>query len=187
MFRYGKNEVYVMTTRFSGETWSLNKQWRERRGKHGCLYGQPRAPSAEVPENAVMMVIEMNNDALPSGLDRGGQTGPRGRVEGIGLCINKPLSARIAVYGQRRYDRVVYAGRYRVDRSQIDVALSQRLDVLCFRGNCHLKRGIGFTSLPEGWLGRDLAVALRGVFRGAHKRFLAQQLGSGQVEAVSRP
>ena len=185
MFRYGKNEVYVVTTRFSEQTWSLNKGWRERRGKLGCLYGQPRAPSAVVPDNAVMMVIEMNNDALPSDREEG-QIAPRGRVEGLGLCINKPLPVKLAVYGQRRYDRIIYAGRYRVDRSQMDSALRQHLDAICFRGNCHMKRGIGFTSLPDGWLGRDLAGALRSAFRGAHKRFLTQQLGSRRVEAVSR-
>ena len=114
----------------------------------------------------------MNNDALSEGREGKG----RGRIEGIGLCINKPLSARIAVYGQHKYDRVIYAGRYRVDRSQLNHMLCQRLDELCFQGNCHLKRGIGFTSIPNAWLGRDLAVALRGAFRGAHKRFLAQEL-----------
>ena len=159
MFRYAGHEVYVVTTRFSERTWRQNKEWREKRGKLGCLYGQPRTTMSAVPEGAVMIVVEMNNDV-----------GKLGRVEGLGLCYNRPLDAVLRVYGQRQYDRVVYAGKYRVDRQYLDAQLLDKLEQLCFTGQCHLKRGIGFTSMPSTWISKELATGLRRAFYGCDKR-----------------
>ena len=176
MFRYGKNEVYVVTTRFTNETWATNCRWRETRGKRGCLYGVPRRPPPSVPQGGVMIVIEMNNEGMG--------TSPNGRIEGLGLCINKPLEAKLLVYGERKFDRVMYAGRYRIDREDLDKNIVETLERLCFDGNCHLKRGTGFTSLPKAWLGTHLARSLRESFRGTHRRFLEYQNCSIGVETV---
>ena len=164
MFRYGKNEVYVVTTRFTDETWATNRRWREAKSKRGCLYGVPRRSLSSVTLGGVMIVIEMNNEGIG--------VSPNGRIEGLGLCVNKPLEANLVVYGQRKFDRVMYAGRYRIDREDLDKNLVETLERLCFDGNCHLKRGTGFTSLPKSWLSKNLARRLRESFRGAHRRFL---------------
>ena len=176
MFRYAGHDVYVVTTRFSEKTWHQNKTWRESRGKLGCLYGQPRKTLAAIPDDAVMVVIEMNND--------GGQLG---RVEGLGLCYNRPLDAVLRIYGQRQYDRVVYAGKYRVDRAHLDTQLVEKLEQLCFSGQCHLKRGIGFTSLPASWLSKDLAKSLRGAFYGCGERRARLERCVVKVESPGRP
>lgn len=177
MFHYGKNKVYVVTTRFTDKTWATNCRWRKIRGKHGCLYGVPRRPPPGIPLDGVMIIIEMNND--------GTGISSNGRVEGIGLCINKPLEANLVVYGQRKFDRIMYAGRYRIDREDLDKKLLATLERLCFDGNCHLKRGSGFTSLPNEWLSKQLALDLRESFRGAHRRFLEHKGGSVGVETIS--
>ena len=178
MFRYGKNEIYVVTTRFTNATWDINCRWRQSRKKLGCLYTVPRRPPPIIPLDTVMIVIEMNNEGI-------GQS-PNGRVEGLGLCINRPLVSNLVVYGKRQYDRVAYAGRYRVDRNDLDERLLKRLEKLCFNGNCHLKRGSGFTSLPIAWLGKSLAHELRVSFRGAHNRFLEHKSNIMRLETVSR-
>jgi hypothetical protein len=165
MFRYGKGEVHVVTTRFSVTTWAQNERWRTRRKKHGCLYGQPRTTGARIPSGTTMIVIEMNNDV------RGEKT--RGRVEGLGLCVNRPLEAQLVVYGQWQYDRVFYAGSHRLDREELPPKLVQRLEYLCFAGQGHLKRGIGFTSLPQAWISIELARELRRVWRN-HSRTLRE-------------
>ena len=179
MFRYGNNKLHVVTTRFTDETWAANRRWREARGKRGCLYGVPRRPPPSVPLDGVMIVIEMNNEGVGASSN--------GRIEGLGLCINKPLEAKLVVYGERKFDRVMYAGRYRVDREDIDKNLLETLERLCFDGNCHLKRGSGFTSLPKEWLSKQLARDLRESFRGAHRRFLEHQGGGVGVETIGGP
>lgn len=173
MFRYAGHEIYVVTTRFSEATWQQNKSWREKRGKLGCLYGQPRITNTAIPKNALMIVVEMNND--------------EGRIEGLGLCHNEPLQAVLRVYGQRQYDRVMYAGKYRVDRRDISTQLLEKLEQLCFTGQCHLKRGIGFTSLPSTWLSKDLATALRGAFYGCDNRRARMQRRIVDVEPPGCP
>lgn len=172
MFRYGKHEIHVVTTRFSRQTWIQNQDWREKKGKRGCLYGQPRVTTSDIPVGATMIVIEMNNDSC--------------KVEGLGLCLNKPLDVSLCIYGQRQYDRVAYAGRYRVGREFLDSALCEKLERLCFSGQCHLKRGIGFTSLPKQWLSKGLARSLREAFRGCGKRFAAAKERTIQVEPPGR-
>lgn len=168
MFRYGGHEIHVVTTRFSRETWGQNRTWREAKQKLGCLYGLPRETTASIPKGAVMIVIEMNNDEE--------------RIEGIGLCKNEKLSVPLRIYGQRRYDRVAYAGKYRVDRVHLDPGLIRRLEFLCFVGQDHLKRGIGFTYLPQAWLSKELAVKLRAVFRGGKTRYLRLQRRRCHIE-----
>ena len=52
-------------------------------------------------------------------------------------------------YTNGNFNRFVFTGRYRLDRSEIDPAVLDILDYILFKEKTHMKRGAGFTTVPE--------------------------------------
>jgi hypothetical protein len=151
----------VTCTRFSAETWRENELWRARRNWTGCAYGSPIEMSSAIPPYITIYVLELNITT--------------NRIEGIGLVYNDPPvlvtdDPSNRIYSSRHYSRYTYRGRLRVDRSQFrckERRLVRVLEGLVFKGKGHLKRGTGFTKLPD-WITKNrhlgLLAQLRGIF-----------------------
>jgi len=94
-----------------------------------------------------MFVLEMNNDT--------------NRIMGIGMVKNHPICNKYRVYRHGNYNRYVFTSKYRIDRSDMtegEEKIMQAFDILCFTGNCHMKRGQGLKAFPMIMLFRCLEV-----------------------------
>ena len=66
-------------------------------------------------------------------------------------------SKQLNIYENKNYTRFVYAGKYRIDRSEMteqELEIMLAFDKLCFTGNRHMKRGQGLLSFPVEMLCR---------------------------------
>ena len=139
-----KKKAHIVTTRFDNATWSENANFRARQSNnHGCIYCSPIMVSSSIPQNSPMFVLEMNNDT--------------DRIIGIGMVRNHPITNYCSVYNNNNFNRYVYTGKYRIDRSEMseeDDKILQAFDILCFKGSRHMKRGHGITSFPPDMLSR---------------------------------
>jgi len=130
--------ISLLTTRFNEETWLENLKYREKHSLK-CVYCSPLEISHHVYLNAVVFVIEMNNS--------------KNMIEGIGVIKNKPHMDRYyTVYKDGNYNRYVYKGNYYLNRDnllEINEKLVKILDYILFKEKTHLKRGSGFTRIPE--------------------------------------
>jgi len=93
----------------------------------------------KIPLNSLVFVVEMNNST--------------NKIEGIGLIRNMLHPEKIIrIYQTGNYNRYTYQGKYRIDRCTIEFVCPQVLKILeqlVFTGKTHLKRGGGFTRIPE--------------------------------------
>jgi hypothetical protein len=82
------------------------------------------------------------------------------RIEGIGLMRNNiRLDKYTSVYADGNFNRYVYKGNYHIDRELIARHNSQIVDIfdyILFKEKTHLKRGAGFTTIPEKLLNHKL-------------------------------
>ena len=144
---YIKNlHTFIMTTRFNNATWQENMDYRENHGIR-CIYCSPETITQSIPQDAVMFVLEMNNDT--------------NRIMGIGMVKNHPICNKYRVYRHGNYNRYVFTSKYRIDRSDMtegEEKIMQAFDILCFTGNCHMKRGQGLKAFPMIMLFRCLEV-----------------------------
>ena len=128
---------HIMTSRFSNATWGENVSFRKRTGKHGCIYCAPIVVSQHVPHDSVMFILEMNNDT--------------NKIMGVGMVRNRPSHGIYHVYQNNNFNRYTYTGKYRIDRESMtaeEEIVMRVFDILCFRGNRHMKRGHGLTAFP---------------------------------------
>ena len=128
---------FLMTSRFNTRTIEENRRFRESGWPNGCVYCTPQKISENIPTHSKLMVLEMNNDT--------------NRIIAVGLCVNKPFTEKYAVYQDDNYNRYSYVGRYRIERGDLDPteeAIFKALDILCFTGNDHMKRGLGLKQFP---------------------------------------
>ena len=141
MFKTPANHtVQVLTTRFNNATFAENMKWRERSEHPGCVYCSPTAMPKGVPGDAIILMIEMNNE--------------QNQIAGFGMLINKRKTDRESnlIYADRNYNRYVYRGDIRADREWLleqNTSLIEKLEILIFKGKDHIKRGVGFTSIPK--------------------------------------
>lgn len=130
----------IATTRFNHTTWEENLRWRQQNAIDGCIYGVPKRMTDSVVAEADVIVLEMHND--------------ENRIRGIGLIQNKTYHKEpCRIYeSDRNYNRYIYRGRIRIDRSQMDAdeeKLMIVLDLALFTGRSHSKRGRGIMCLPK--------------------------------------
>jgi len=129
----------IVTSRFNNSTWDENCKFREKNSYTGCIYGSPQQMTEKIPLNSLVFVVEMNNS--------------KNKIEGIGLIRNiLRLEKKIRVYESGNYNRYTYQGKYRLDRDIIESSNPQIIKILeqlVFKGKTHLKRGGGFTRIPE--------------------------------------
>ncbi len=135
----------IVTTRFDDYTWSENKKFREKNNLGGCIYGSPQPMSPKIIQDAYVFVIEMNNST--------------NQIEGIGLIKNTiRLDKYFRVYETGNFNRYVFRGNHRISRNDFlkkNDHLVLILDQILFKGKSHLKRGAGFTQIPEKLLNHE--------------------------------
>ncbi len=128
---------YIGTTRFNDTTWEENCEWRRRHRWEGCVYGANKRMPKHVPRDALVYVLEMNNQ--------------RDMIMGIGLVRNFFDGNRdIWVYkSEPDYNRFFYHSRYRRDRDDIEnKKMLAVLELMVFKGYGHNKRGQSITTIP---------------------------------------
>uniref|UniRef100_A0A6C0IDI6 Uncharacterized protein n=1 Tax=viral metagenome TaxID=1070528 RepID=A0A6C0IDI6_9ZZZZ len=128
----------IVSTRFNKETWIENQE-RRRIKNVQCCYGSPQAMSPKIEANGNVFVVDMNNSI--------------NKIEGIGFIKNKPQVDKFyKIHSDINYNRFAYFGNYYINRElliEYNEAFVLALDNICFKGKTHLKRGIGFTTIPE--------------------------------------
>ena len=73
------------------------------------------------------------------------------QIIGVGMVRNHPIVNKYTVYSNGNYNRYVFVGKTRIDRSEMDEEeerIMKVFDILCFTGNKHMKRGQGFRLFP---------------------------------------
>lgn len=135
---YKKTQTkFILTSRFTNETWNENIEYRKEKKHNGCLYSAPDPVTEKIKTNSVLFVLEMNND--------------NNQILGIGMIRNVPLVNKHSVYKEKVYNRYLYLGEHRIDRKDMDKQeeiVMKAFDQLCFKGNRHMKRGQGLKSFP---------------------------------------
>lgn len=150
---------YLLTSRFNNQTWTENIQYRKRNSQLGCVYCAPDPISQVIPNDSILFILEMNNET--------------NSILGIGMVRNHPIFNKFHVYENGNYNRYVYAGKTRIDRNEMTAEedlIMQVFDILCFRGNRHMKRGQGLKSFPPDMLYRcskklDLVKFINNMFK----------------------
>lgn len=129
----------IVTTRFDDYTWSENINFREKNNLAGCIYGSPQPISPKIIQDSLVFVIEMNNS--------------KNQIEGIGAIINTiRLDKYFRIYETGNFNRYVFRGKHRISREtllKLNEPLVNTLDYILFKEKTHLKRGSGFTQIPE--------------------------------------
>ena len=154
----------ITTCRFNDVTWAENCMYRERMGHTGCLYGVPMKITGSIPLNTPLFVVEMNNTT--------------NKVEGIGLILNMIEHVRLNIYpSSGNHTRYIYKGDRRISRETMEeynptfVAL---LDVICFKGYKHMKRGNGFMRMTPKILSQPHVIDTD-VFKEINEMFLRER------------
>jgi hypothetical protein len=131
--------IKLVSTRFTNATLKENRDYREKHGMSGCIYGAPQEFSPKILYNEVVFVIEMNNTL--------------NKIEGIGLIRNKPIMDKYYnIYADGNYNRYIYKSDYFIEREIVArhcPLVVEALDYVLFKEKTHLKRGSGFTTIPE--------------------------------------
>jgi len=128
---------YLLTSRFNNETWNENEQYRLKHHNIGCIYCAPEKISQSIPLETIIFILEMNNDT--------------NKIIGIGMIRNHSICDKYHVYTEGNYNRYVYVGKNRISRDEMneeEEEIMKLFDILCFKGNRHMKRGQGLRSFP---------------------------------------
>ncbi len=132
---------HIMTSRFNTSTLQENERYRTSKANVGCIYCSPDPIASVIPMESIMFVLEMNNDT--------------NKIMGIGMVRNRPIVSKITVYSNGNYNRYVYIGKNRINRTEMsddEERIMKVFDILCFSGNTHMKRGQGLKSFPTEML-----------------------------------
>jgi hypothetical protein len=131
--------VKIVSTRFTNVTLKENRDYRCKAESPPCIYASPQTISPKILFDCLLFVVEMNNDL--------------NRIEGIGLIRNRPyMDKYYKIHNDANYNRYIYKSQYFIER---DILLRQNpflvevLDYILFKEKTHLKRGCGFTTIPE--------------------------------------
>jgi len=129
----------ILTSRFDNSTWEENRNFREKNNCTGCVYSSPQQITEKIPLNSLLFIVEMNNST--------------NKIEGIGLIRNmRNFEKKMRIYQTGNFNRYNYQGKYRLDRSTMEIACPQIIKILeqiVFTGKTHLKRGAGLTRITE--------------------------------------
>jgi len=134
---------FLLTSRFNNSTWCENELFRKEHPNFNCIYCSPDPVTCSIPIDSVLFVLEMNNDT--------------NKIMGIGMVRNHPILNKFFVYENGNYNRYVYIGKNRISREDMsgeEEQIMQAFDILCFKGNRHMKRGQGLKSFPVDMLYR---------------------------------
>ena len=129
--------INLVSTRFNEDTWRQNINYRLKHKEFNCIYGSPKPLTEKIIIHSLLFVIEMNNTT--------------NQIEGIGLIRNHPKINR-PIYTVGNFNRYTYQGKYRINRDLLlekNQKLVECLDYILFKEKTHMKRGSGFTMIPE--------------------------------------
>ena len=155
--------ITIVSSRFNDSTWTQNQQYRINH--KCCCYSAPAPMSAKIPNESLVLVVEMNNT--------------QNRIEGVGLIRNSPLLDRYyKTYDYFDYNRYFYKSSYHIPREKLleyNPILVNVLDYILFKEKTHMKRGSGFTTIPTKLLnhdrcnGLDIKQEIKSVFLSTYK------------------
>jgi hypothetical protein len=132
--------MYIVTTRFTNETIRQNREYCKKKSIPG-IYGSPQPITKEIPSNAKIIVLEMNNDI--------------NQIEGIAYIRNNPIYDKCTIYENMNFNRFTYVAKKHVlrkDMTEEEEEIMQILDHICFYGNKHSKRGANIKQFPIRFL-----------------------------------
>jgi hypothetical protein len=185
---------YVMTTRFSTETWKQHREFMDMglagRGVHAC-YCSPMGISTQIVDVCVASsASESVSVSAVATVDSSVNASSNinsikllvlemhndlNRIMGIGAVFARSHYHRYAMYSDNKYNVCAFMGPYRIDRTEMtpeEEAVLVMLDALCFRGKRHMKRLRGLTLFPEELCGHvreshgvDLRAEIQSMFR----------------------
>jgi len=130
----------VCITRYNNKTWEQRTAWLAANPGYACIYKSPVAIKSDIPYEASLFVLEMNNDT--------------NRIMGVGRIVNEIRADRgYRIYEDQNYNRYTYLGRQRLDRadimrSSVHARVLETLERMLFYGSRHAKRGHGIHELP---------------------------------------
>jgi len=107
------------------------------------VYGTPKEIAMYVPRDAIMFILEMNND--------------ENRIMGVGLVKNNPYPNKHVIYEDGNWNRYNFMGKHRIDRDELsedEEWIFKALDIICFTGCRHQKRNQGITIFPPDMIER---------------------------------
>lgn len=134
---------YIVSTRFTNLTWTQNLKYRNL--MKASVYGSPKHMCQKIASEALVFVVEMNNDT--------------NKIEGIGLIRNIPcLKKYYNIYEDCNYNRYVYKGNYHISRDELiryNQQIVDSLEYILFKEKTHMKRGAGFTRIPDKLLNHE--------------------------------
>ena len=128
----------LVSTRFNNDTWRENCEYRLKHD-YKCIYSDQQKMSPKILEDSLVFVIEMNNDT--------------NQIEGIGLIKNKPILDRYyKIYDIGNFNRYTFKSNYYLSREELlqyNQILVNLFDYILFKEKTHMKRGAGYTTIPE--------------------------------------
>ena len=131
---------YIMTSRFSTNNHAEMRDYCQKKN-FDCIYGSYTPISSTIPLNAIMFVLEMNND--------------KNRIEGVGLARNLLSTNPHYIYTEEAYNTFTYIGTKHIARDEMtpeEDSVIDMFDYMCFKSKQHLKRGRGITLFPIDYL-----------------------------------
>ncbi len=141
-------KCHILTTRFNAKTWAESDTYRKSKlGGKGCAYGVPKPIAMNIPVGIDAFVLEMNNDL--------------NRIMGIGKIRNCVAQRNGRIHDRGNYNLYIYTGNQRIDRCEMtpeEENVMMALDILCFRGSTHIKRGQGMITFPVRFQFRCLKI-----------------------------
>ena len=148
MIRTPLGRYYVMSTRFTPDTYRQYKSYISNHIPIGVIYGTSIPISENIPHNARLFVIEMLNYPKDS---------PEypGKITGIGVIRNRIHFHTHRIYDINRYNRCIYMGTFRIEVHKMtshEKEMIRRLEFALFHGAYHQKRATGITSLPIDYI-----------------------------------
>lgn len=131
--------AFLMSTRFSNETYEQNRLYRELNNIQEYIYCQRIQIKSQIPLNTLLYLVEMNNST--------------NQILGIGLIKNFIVTDKChKVYSSNDFNRYIYKANYRLDREDLltsNPTLLVALETICFKGKTHLKRIPGISVIPD--------------------------------------
>lgn len=141
---YQELQMYdAVITRFNNDTLEQNREWRERNClEHGCVYCAVGPLPISIKQTPNIFVIEINIET--------------NKIVAIGLIKNRLCLRPDKVYKEARYNYFTYKSNFRISSRYFSEIFTSKefekitlLEKYLFTGYSHLKRGAGYSKLPE--------------------------------------
>lgn len=134
---FAKNmKKFIVATKFTDSTFEENTAYRKQKNIQ-CIYSSPVEVSKKIPPDAILFVLEMNND--------------KNEIVGIGLVKNHPIVNRHRIYSTQNYNRFSYVGKHYISKEEMtteEIEVIAALEHFCFKTKAHIKRCNGLKQFP---------------------------------------